>query len=133
MPIMPTEDGDFEAVLFLPTAPERPYNVNAGWISAQSYSTAAFDNAMSFLNDIGTISQQIGALPDITADIGEVTGTLTPITIPAVPVRPEGLVVNLPQAPTEPTLLDVAPLDAGTAPEFSATPADVDLSIAPPV
>lgn len=139
MPITPTADGGYAVSLFAPTAPERPYNFNAedvvneGWISAQNYSTLAFDNAMVFLNDIGTISQQIGALPDIAAEIGEVTSTLTPITIPDVPARPDGLTVNLPQAPTEPTLLDVAPLDAGAAPEFAATPAEVDLSIAPPV
>jgi hypothetical protein len=117
---------------------DRPYNysaedvVDAGWQLSQSYSTVAFNTAIGFLNEIGTISTQISDLPDISATVGEVTTTLTPMDIPAAPVRPDGMDLNLPAVPVEPTLATVAPLELGNAPEFAAVSPEVDLSIAAP-
>lgn len=104
-----------------------------GWNQAQTYAENAFTQANSFLADIANIGEGLAAIPNVTADLAAPTTVLTPITLPASPDRPDGLAMNLPALPTEPTLDTVAPLNAGTAPEFTATPADVNLSIAAPV
>ncbi|MCK0507893.1 hypothetical protein [Aromatoleum anaerobium] len=116
----------------------RPFNFNAediilgGWDSSQAYSSTAFNASMNFLGEIANISGQLTALPDINADVALASTTLTPIEIPAAPARPDGLEMNLPAPPTEPTLDVVASLDLGNAPELTAAAPDIDLSIAAP-
>lgn len=106
--------------------------VVSGWNQAQAYAADAFNQANTFLGDIANIGEGLAAIPNVTAELAAPSTVLSPLTLPASPDRPDGLTLTLPALPAEPTLDTVAPLDAGTAPEFSATPADVDLSIAPP-
>lgn len=106
--------------------------VVTGWNQAQNYASDAFTQANAFLTDIANIGEGLAAIPSVEAELAAPSTVLTPITLPDAPERPTGLAMNLPALPTEPSLDTVAPLDVGTAPEFTATPADVNLSIAAP-
>lgn len=106
--------------------------VTQGWAQAQTYAADAFTQANLFLGDMANIGDALVAIPDVSADLALPSGTLTPITMPDVPVRPDGLNVSLPSAPLEPALDTVAPLELGNAPTFSAQSPLVDLAIAPP-
>lgn len=122
---------------FVPTTPSDYVSPNTlvvnGWNQAQTYASDAFTQANTFLDDIANIGGALTAIPDVSSDLALPSTTLTPITLPAAPERPADLDMNLPAAPVEPTLADVAALDVGDAPAFSAQPASIDLSIAPPV
>lgn len=106
--------------------------VVSGWNQAQTYAADAFTQANTFLDDIANIGEGLAAIPDVSTDLAAPVTVLSPLTLPDSPDRPDGLAMNLPVIPTEPTLDTVLPLDAGTAPEFAATSPDVDLSIAAP-
>lgn len=106
--------------------------VTQGWAQAQTYASDAFTQANIFLDDIQSIGSSLTTIPDVVSDLSVPTSQLTAIVLPAAPARPDGMDMNLPSAPAEPTLDTVAPLDVGAAPEFTAAPANVDLSIAPP-
>lgn len=106
--------------------------VTQGWAQAQTYAADAFTQANLFLGDMANIGDALVAIPDVSADLALPSGTLTPISMPDVPVRPDGLNVSLPSAPLEPSLDTVAPLELGNAPTFSAQSPLVDLAIVPP-
>lgn len=105
--------------------------VNQGFDTAQAYAKSSFDTATGFLNQLQNLSQQLVNIPDITYTFGNVTQTITPFSLPALPIKPE-IVLNLPNTPVLPTLQGVATLNLPDAPDFTDAPPDINLNIAPP-
>lgn len=102
--------------------------VQSGFSTANSYASEAYDKASAFLDDIVGIADNLGQLPPIDVDMQPVFATISPYE---APVKPDATTLdpNFAVAPTEPTISDVAPLDIGNAPNFTAVMPAIDTNI----
>ena len=92
-----------------PQPPEPPDNtaqelVSQGWVTAQDYARDAFDRAVSFLETLKDLADDVGNLPDLNVSIGPITSQLIPYDAPDVVAQPEGMELDLPLPPTRPNL-----------------------------
>lgn len=107
--------------------------VTQGFSTAQGYASSAFSEAIAFLNQITSAATKLQQLTPVDGTLPPVNATLSAFIPPPVPVAPANLTLNLPAVPAAPTLAPVTTIDPGVAPQFTATPAPIDLSFAPPV
>lgn len=105
--------------------------VNAGWNTAQGYASNAFYSAVSFLNDLEGIGNQLVSIPDVTVDVLPVTHSIDDFVMPTAPTAPN-IAANFPNAPADPTLAVVTDLSLPDAPLFNAALPDINLNITPP-
>lgn len=106
--------------------------VTQGFGTAQGYASTAFDEAVAFLNQISTSASQLLQLAPVDGTLPPVNAVVSGFNPPPVPVAPADLTLNLPAVPGAPTLTPVTGISVGNAPEFTAQPAPIDLSFAPP-
>lgn len=106
--------------------------VTQGFASAQLYASNAFNAATTFLTNIQGVAANLQTIPPVSGSLTPIASAVANYVAPALPVEPTDLVMNLPSSPTAPTLANVALLDTGTAPLFTAVPLPIDLSFAPP-
>jgi hypothetical protein len=124
------------ATVFQPAPP--PSNgasalVTAGFSSAQQYAAAAFNESIGFLAQLSGAAAQLDKIPLVDSTLPPVANLVTPFTMPALPVVPAGLGMNLPAVPVTPTLKPVGDITVGAAPVFTAQIAAIDLNIPVPV
>lgn len=116
--------------------PEPPSNgaqelVEAGWAQAQTYADESFTRAITFLDDIAGLVNDLTNIPSVNVELSPVAAAVHAYVSPDVPVEPANLDVNLPPAPGELVLTDVLPLSVVSAPEFTATAPALSIPTAP--
>jgi hypothetical protein len=125
------------AIEFVPIEDER-HKLQAeelvidGWNTTMQFALDAYNSANGFLTNMEEIGLQVAEIPDISVELGNVDKVIRSLELPDDPDEPTGFDANFPDAPIDPVLTDVDPLNLPDAPAFSDTPPAIDLNIDAP-
>lgn len=106
--------------------------VTSGFTTAQAYAAEAFSEAIAFLSEISATATKLEQIAPVDGNLPPVSGVVDAFNMPALPVAPVGLTMNLPPVPAQPTVLPVTGITVGDAPSFSATLPVVNFAIPVP-
>jgi hypothetical protein len=106
--------------------------VTQGFASAQGYAGAAFNEAIGFLGELSQTAAKLQTIAPVDGTLPPVATLVDGFTMPALPVAPADLSMNLPPVPAQPTLTPVVGFESSAAPEFTAQMPPIDLTFAAP-
>jgi len=105
--------------------------VTAGWNSAQTYASTAFNHSLNFLDELQNAAAGLANLGDIPFDIGPATTIIGPYVSPVAPV-PNDLSASFPVPPASPVLGVVTLPVFGEAPVFDGVMPAINTDIDAP-